>query len=193
MSSDLKFCLTELEVTQLFCRGGGKRDKKKERHSHGGDSHQPRVAAPQASGSRAPLLVTPPPREPSPPAYEVVYVGDGRVRTTVADRLDEQQVRIPDSLRPRVAGLDITVDEASVAVRNFHRMQARAHALARELGVVAPLGMYSSEMDKFLLLWAAQSKTKKKKFNFCSALGGREIQFWNEVSHGVAICCSMKY
>lgn len=71
---------------------------------------------------------------------EVVYVGSGTAPRTLSDYLSEQRVRVPDELRPRVNGLDISEDAASVAVRNFQRMHTRAHFVARELGIDAPPG-----------------------------------------------------
>jgi methylase of polypeptide subunit release factors len=71
---------------------------------------------------------------------EVVYVGSGAAPRTLSDYLSEQRIRISDELRPRVNGLDISEDAASVAIRNLQRMHTRAHFVARELGIVAPLG-----------------------------------------------------
>lgn len=87
----------------------------------------------QIPGSRQPLLEIPPPREPSPPAVEVVYQGSGRTLTQI---LEGAGVRVPDELRARVGGLDITEEEANVAVRRHNEMEARARAVARVLGIV---------------------------------------------------------
>lgn len=120
-------------------RGNGKRQKKKGK-STGEAQGQPPVAAPQGPGSRAPLLTTPPPRRPTPPALEVVYVGVGGTRRTMSDILSERGVRIPENLRNRLEGMDFTVEQINLVTRNYDRMQSRAHAVSRELGVLAPLG-----------------------------------------------------
>lgn len=80
-----------------------------------------------------------PPASPAP-AVGVVYVGLGGARTTPLDILRENRVRVPEALQATVQGLDVTADQIKLAVANHNRMQARAHLVAREMGVLAPVG-----------------------------------------------------
>jgi hypothetical protein len=84
-------------------------------------------------------------------------VGLGGARTTPLDILRENRVSVPIELQGTVQGLDVTSDQIKLAVGNHNRMQARAHLVAREMGVLAPLG---EELNFFVV--------------FLSALGGKE-------------------
>jgi hypothetical protein len=124
-----------------FCVcSGRRRHKNKGRQSGGAEMPPPHFAPPHEPEARAPLLPSPPSGGPPAPALEVVYVGLGATRQNPLDILREKRVRVPEELQETVQGLNVTADQVKLAADNHGRMQARAHVVAREMGVLAPLG-----------------------------------------------------
>lgn len=151
----------------VICRR--RRHRNKARQSVGAEMPPPPFLPPVGSDGRAPLLSSPlsgGPRAPSGPAVETVYVGLGGARTTPLDILREKRVRVPEELQGAVQGLNVTSDQIKLAVDNHNRMQARAHLVAREMGVLAPLGEKQQQPKKKIEIW------------ICPPWAGRGKQVW---------------